>query len=142
MKSLINFFTEPSDLLFFMSSGAEFHTLAASLKKVWDWMCEYPVITRSGLFESLSPGLFITSAASMVAEAPRICGRVGLHGGMTSYLGRAWWDFGAAWLLLDKKERKTCFYAKKLFWPANGVWSTRSLVKIHNTVCKLVLLLF
>ena len=29
------------------------------------------------------------SAASMVAEPPRICGRVGLHGGMTSYLGRA-----------------------------------------------------
>ena len=30
-------------------------------------------------------------AASMVVESARICGRVGLHGGMTSYLGRAWW---------------------------------------------------
>ena len=28
----------------------------------------------------------------MVAEGARICGRVGLHGGMTSYLGHAWWD--------------------------------------------------
>ena len=34
----------------------------------------------------------MVSAASMVAESARICGRVGLHGGMTSYLGCAWWD--------------------------------------------------
>ena len=27
-----------------------------------------------------------SSAASMVAEVSRICGSVGLHGGMTSYL--------------------------------------------------------
>ena len=31
-------------------------------------------------------------AASMVSEVACICGRVGLHGGMTSYLGRAWLD--------------------------------------------------
>ena len=31
----------------------------------------------------------IRPAASMVVEVSRVCGRVGLHGGMTSYLGRA-----------------------------------------------------
>ena len=31
-------------------------------------------------------------AASMVAEVSPICGSVRLHGGMTSYLGRAWCD--------------------------------------------------
>ena len=36
----------------------------------------------------------------MVAEVSRICGSVRLHVMMTSYLGRAWWDFGATWMLL------------------------------------------
>ena len=31
-------------------------------------------------------------AASMVVEVSRICGRVGFVLGVTSYLGRAWWD--------------------------------------------------
>ena len=36
-------------------------------------------------------------AASMVVESARICGRVGFALGVTGYLGRAWWGFGAAW---------------------------------------------
>ena len=40
----------------------------------------------------------------MVSEVARICGRVGFVLGVTSYLGRAWWGFGAlhgvtAWVL-------------------------------------------
>ena len=36
-------------------------------------------------------------AASMVVESARICGRVGFVLGVTGWLGRAWWYFGAAW---------------------------------------------
>ena len=36
----------------------------------------------------------------MVAESARICGRVGFALGVTGWLGRAWWGFGAAWVLL------------------------------------------
>ena len=32
------------------------------------------------------------SAASMVVEPPRVCGRVGFVLGVTGWLGRAWWD--------------------------------------------------
>ena len=32
------------------------------------------------------------------------------------------------------KRQKTCFSVKKWFWPANGMRSTHSLVKIHNNL--------
>ena len=34
------------------------------------------------------------AAASMSSQDSRICGSVGLHGGMTSLLGCAWWLYG------------------------------------------------
>ena len=43
---------------------------------------------------------YVKVAASMVVEVPRICGRVGFVLGVTGWLGRAWWDFGAAWCYL------------------------------------------
>ena len=36
----------------------------------------------------------------MVVESARSLGRVEFVLGVTSYLGRAWWGFGAAWVLL------------------------------------------
>ena len=36
----------------------------------------------------------------MVVEHARNLGRVEFVLGVTSYLGRAWWGFGAAWVLL------------------------------------------
>ena len=49
------------------------------------------------------------TAASMVAEVSRICGRVGFVLGVTSYLGRAWRDFNS----LKRSIFKCCKSIKK-----------------------------
>ena len=61
MKILICFFTEPKVLQSFIVHGALFHSNAASFMKVCDCMFVGPLITISGLFEDLSPTLFISS---------------------------------------------------------------------------------
>ena len=56
------FLAVPIDLQSFIACGALFHTLAASLMKVFDCVNDVPFITRSGLYTLFKPGRFITSS--------------------------------------------------------------------------------